>query len=615
MKKTVILNFNRAAIAALLAVIFVSAGLAQGPQPPRPSIKGAELKGKAPVNKEILKATLPKPYETKLSNGLQVLILEDHHLPTFNMQMVIMSGGMSDPADRIGTAQYTATMLREGTRSRDTKKIAEDLDSLGASLFASSGLTSTTSNVSASGLIENFDRIMGIFSDVVLNPSFPAEEFNKIKQRGLAQLRLQRSQPSFLSGEMFSKVIYGSHPAARFSLKAEQIQGFTPEMLQKFHETYYRPNNAVFAIVGDVKPAEVVAKLEKAFASWKPADVPKTEIPKVQDAGATKIYLIDRPGSVQTNLVLGTLGITRTDPDYFALEMMNQVLGAGASARLFLNLREDKGYTYGAYSDVSSFKYRGTFRASSEVRTDVTKGAMDEFMNEFRRIRNEITTADEFDRARRSIIGGWALQLESSATLLQNAITLKIYGLPADYWDTYPQKIAAVTPDDVKRVAIKYLDLGKLQVVAVGDAKKIADGLRQFGPLEIYDSEGKPVKSAASPATPAAPDNGSAAAAGKAEIAGAWALLADTPDGQLSFKLNVKQDGKDIVGNIETPFGSFPVNGFMVNPEQVSMKASMEIEGRPLALVITGKLSGANMSGQMSAEGLPSVNFTGKKEK
>ncbi|HXF38220.1 MAG TPA: insulinase family protein, partial [Blastocatellia bacterium] len=192
---------------------------------------------------------------------------------------------------------------------------------------------------------------------------------------------------------------------------------------------------------------------------------------------------------------LGNLSIERTDPDYFALVVMNQIVGGGSSARLFLNLREDKGYTYGAYSLFSSSKYRGTFRASTEVRTEVTKGSMDELMYELKRIRDERVPQEEFDRAKRTIIGGFALQLEQPPTLLSNIITQKLYGLPADYWDTYTQKIAAITTDDVQRVAKKYLDLGHLQIVAVGDASKIADVLRQYGTVEIYDTEGKPVKS------------------------------------------------------------------------------------------------------------------------
>jgi zinc protease len=499
--KTLKLRFDRAVMLTLLVMLLAGAALPQVPssgaqQQARPSAKGAVIKGRAPVSKEILHVKLPRPYETKLSNGLQVMVLENHKLPNFNMQMVFLSGGLSDPPDSPGAAQYTATMLRESTKTKNSKQIAEQIDQLGATLTATSSLSSLTSVVSASGLIENFDPILDLFRDVILNPAFPDDEFGKLKTRNLGQLRLQRSQAFFLAQEMFLKVMYGSHPAARLALTAEQIGKLTPEVLRNFHAARYKPNNAIFAIVGDVKPQEVVAKLENIFGSWQRGEGTQANIPEATEPGPAKIHLIDRPGSVQTNLVLGNLTIHRTDPDYFALEMMNQVVGGGGAARLFLNLREDKGYTYGAYSGVSSYKYRGNFRANTEVRTEVTKGSMDELMYELKRIRDEKVAPDEFDRAKRTIIGGFALQLESPQSVLQNAITQKIYGLPADYWDTYPQKIAAVTGDDVQRVARKYLDLAHLQIVAVGDASKITDVLKQFGTVEIYDTEGKPVKSA-----------------------------------------------------------------------------------------------------------------------
>lgn len=614
--KRVIFQLTRTLTMIALATLLAGLAQAQAPggQAQRPSTKGTVIKGKAPVNKEVLKVKLPKPYETKLSNGLQVLVLENHKLPQFNMQMVILSGGLADPADQLGAAQYTATMLREGTQTRDSKKIAEQIDQLGASLSASAGLSSLTSVVSASGLTDNFDPIMELFADVILNPSFPAEEFNKLKSRNLAQIRLQRSQPGFLAAEMFTKVMYGSHPAARFALSAEQIGRITPESLQKFHAANYKPNNAIFAIVGDVKPATVIAKLEKAFASWKPGEVPKTEIPKVAETGAAKIYLIDRPGSVQTNLLAGALTIDRTDPDYFALEMMNQVVGGGPSARLFMNLREDKGYTYGAYSNVSSSKYRGRFQANTEVRTDVTDGSMKELLYEFKRIRDEKIPAEEFDRAQRTIIGGWALQLEFPQSVLQNAITSKLYGLPADYWDTYPQKIAAVTADDVQRVARKYLDLAKLQIVAVGDAKRIADAMKQFGTVELYDTEGKPIKSP--PPTVSSSSNGAGGGtASLASLAGVWNLTANTPDGQLPLKLEIKPKGAEIGGSLDTPFGQFPVTGGSLNGADVTIKVKADVQGTPTDVQIAGKLDGETMKGQITSSAFPTVDFTAKKEK
>lgn len=604
--KNAVFQINRIIKLAALAALLAIPAFAQvsGAQAQRPSTKGAVLKGKAPVNKQILKVKLPKPFEGKLSNGMQVLVLEDHKLPQFNMQMVILSGGLADPADQLGAAQYTASMLREGTKTRDSKKIAEEIDGLGASLFAAAGLSSQTSTVSASGLKDNFDQIMELFADVIINPAFPADEFNKLKARNLSTIRLQRSQPGFLANEMFSKVVYGSHPGGRFALSAEQIQRITPEVLQKFHETHYKPNNAIFAIVGDVKPAEVIAKLEKAFANWKSGEVPKTEIPKLADTGAAKIYLIDRPGSVQTNLLAGLLSIERTDPDYFSLEMMNQVLGGGASARLFLNLREDKGYTYGAYSNVSSSKYRGTFRANTEVRTEVTDGSMKELLYEFKRIRDEKVPAEEFDRAQRTIVGGWALQLEFPQSVLQNAITSKLYNLPVDYWDTYPQKIAAVTPEDIQGVAKKYLDLSKLQIVAVGDAKKIAEVLKSYGTVEIYNAEGKPVAISAA--------GGPAA---MANLAGTWNLTADTPDGQLQMKAVIKLNGAELGGTLDTPLGPAVITGGSVKGDDISFKIKGDVNGQTIMADFNAKLDGDAMKGQISAEGLPTVNFTGRKEK
>lgn len=487
-------KISETAVILILAASIVPA-FPQTPAEERPAMKGAVIKGKVPINKNVLKVKLPKAYETRLSNGLQVLVLEDKKkkLPTFNMQMVILSGGLADPEGQAGTAQYVASMLREGTKTRTSKEIAEESDRLGATLSTSSSYSSLISTVSASGLTDNFDQVLGLFADVILNPAFPADELDKLKTRALAQIRLQRSQAFFLSNERFQKAIYGSHPASRVALTAKEVEQLTPESLQKFHTANYRPNNAIFAIAGDVKPAEVVAKLERAFAAWKPGEVPKTEIPKAPEAAASRIYLIDRPKSAQANVVLGTLSIERTDPDYFALLVMNQVLGGGPAARLFLNLREDKSYTYGAYSGVSSFKYRGTFRANTEIRQDVLKPAMSELMNEIKRIREEKIPVDEFERAKRTIIGGWALQLESPASMLGDAITRKLYGLPADYWDTYPQKVAAVTPEEAQRVARKYLDPDKMQIVVVGDAKVIADSLRQFGKVEVYNTDGKPI--------------------------------------------------------------------------------------------------------------------------
>jgi predicted Zn-dependent peptidase len=350
-----------------------------------------------------------------------------------------------------------------------------------------------TSVVTASGLVENLDQTFDLFADVIRNPAFPAGEVEKYKARTLAQLQFQRSSPQFLAQERFSRAIYGDHPGAIVAAPLESIKKLTAKDLAGFHSTYYRPNNAILAIVGDVTLKEVLPKIEKAFGDWQKADVPATTIPAIPAPATSRIFLIDRPGSVQTVLQLGTLGIERNNPDYFSILLADKILGGGPAARLFLNLREDKGYTYGAYSNFGGSRFRGTWTSSSEVRTDVTEGAMKEFMYELKRLRDDKVGVDELESAKRAIVGSFALSLEQPQSLLQNIITQKLYDLPADYWDTYPQKVAAITADDIQKVAQKYIDLDHIQIVAVGDAAKARDVLAKYGKVEVYDADGKMV--------------------------------------------------------------------------------------------------------------------------
>jgi zinc protease len=471
-----------------------------GPQqnPADEGLKGVMLKGRAPVNKEILKVKLPRAQEATLKNGLRVVVLESRRTPTVSMQMVVMSGGLADPADHRGLAQYTATLLREGTQKRTSRDIAEQLDRIGAQLFAGSSLSGFTSNVTASGLSENFDQILDIFADVVRNPAFPASEVEKYKTRMLSQLQFQRSVAGFLAAESFNRAVYGEHPASLVAPAPESLKRTTTETLAKFHAEHYLPNNSLLAIVGDVKLAEITPKLERAFGDWKQASAPKTTIPTAAAAYTKpRIILIDRPGSVQTYLQLGNLSIERTDPDHYAMQVMNRILGGGGTARLQRNLREDKGYTYGAGSSFNSQKYRGTWQASSAVRTEVTGDAMREFFNEFKAIRDQKVSDFDLENAKRGLVGSFALDLERPQLLLSNIVTQKIYDLPADYWDTYPQRIAAVTAEDVQRVARKYVDLDRLQIIAVGDAAKVREALARYGAVELFDANGRPITQAA----------------------------------------------------------------------------------------------------------------------
>jgi predicted Zn-dependent peptidase len=453
-----------------------------------------ERKNKAPVAKTALHVAIPKPFETKLKNGLTVMILEDHRFPAVSAELRLRgAGALFEPPDAPGLAGITAEMLREGTRTRTSEQIAEEMDQLGAGLSASSSFGSPDVVLGASGLSANFDAWFALLRDVLLYPTFPAHELARKRQRLKVQLRQQRSSPGFLAEERFSRAVFGSHPAAIVSPTVEAVEALTSEALVAWHRERYSPRNSILAVSGDVRPAELVPKLERWLADWQNAEVKEVRPPNPAPASARKVYLVDRPDSVQTTVILGNIAIDRRSEDYIPMVVLNHVLGGGPAARLFLNLREEKGYTYGVYSSFSALEYPGPWRAGGNMRTEVTEGALKEFFYEIRRMREEKVAEGPLEEAKRSVVASFALSLERPARVLAFALTRKIYNLPDDYWDSYPAKIMAVSADDVERAARKYYNLENLQLVAVGDGRKIKPVLEKYGAVEVYDGAGAPV--------------------------------------------------------------------------------------------------------------------------
>jgi predicted Zn-dependent peptidase len=456
-----------------------------------PGQSAVERKNRVPFSKDVLQVKLPKVTETTLSNGVTVLILEDRRLPVVSMRYDVSgAGALFDPADMPGLANAAASMMREGTTTRTSVQIAEELARLGASVNVSAAFGSPEASLTASGLAVNFSQWFDIANDILLNARFPQDEVTRFQQRALVNLRQQRSDPGFLANERFRGVLYSGHPGAVVSTNADTIARLSTSSLVEWRRSRLVPQNTIVGVTGDVKASDVVRKLEKALAGWKRSEL-KEELPsRPRPAAATKVYLVDRPGSVQTTLYLGNVTLDRRDPDYIPLVLANRVLGGNASARLFLNLREEKGYTYGAYSQLQALKYPGPWRAYADVRTEVTEGAMTEFLREIRRMSQERVPAAELEETKRSIVGNFALSLEEKDTLLSYAVTRKLHGLPADYWDTYPAKIMAVTAEDIERVARRYMNADSLQIVAVGDASKIRALLGRYGPVDMYSTEG-----------------------------------------------------------------------------------------------------------------------------
>jgi len=498
---------------ASLLLLFVALSASAQETDKGASPKSVQRLNRAPVNKDVLKVKLPRPVETKLPNGLSVLVLEQHKLPTVAFVLWVKSGALHDPKDTPGLSETTAAMMREGTAKRTSVQIAAETDQLGATLNTSAGYGSGLTTVAISGLVENADKMLDLMSDVALNPSFPQAELDKYKPRKLAQLEEQRSDPNFLAEEKFHQVLYRDFPAAVISPTVASVNAMTVEQLKKNHAARFVPGNAILGVVGDVTQQQALELVKKYFGGWKAGPAPSNALPALPAPLPRKTYLIDRPGSVQTNLVVGGFGLKRTDPDYIPMVVMNEILGGGAASRLFLNLREEKGYTYGSYSGFDADIYPGPVTATSEQRNAVTQGAMDELTKELARMGSEAVPADELDETKRSLVAVFALSLESPTNLLNRWMTVKYYGLPVDYWDTYTEKLAAVSAAEVQRVGKKYLDAKQLQIVVVGDskqpgteekenAKTIKDVVSGFGPLEMFDADGKPLKAAAAAEKP-----------------------------------------------------------------------------------------------------------------
>ncbi len=451
-------------IVFMLALLWCAASaLAQQPQsqPDDKSLPGkVQRLNQAPVNPEILKVTLPHVKEATLPNGLSILVLERHKLPTVNFALWIKSGALTDPADQPGLASFTADMLRDGTAKRPSTQIASELDDLGATFNAGAPFGANVTAIQASGLSSSADKLMELVSDMVLNPSFPADELERFRRQEKTRLVQMRSNPAFLARERFSQAVYGSFPAAIQSPTADSVTKATPEALKGFHDKYYTPGNAILAISGDVTMEQATALAKKYFGEWKGAPLPASKAAEMPPPAAAKVYLVDRPGSAQSNILAGGLSLRRSDPDYIALSVMNRVLGGGSAARLFSNLREDKGYTYGAYSRITSDVYPGTFVANTEVRNAVTDGSLHELMYELKRLRDEKVPVAELEECKRSI-----------------------------------------DVDTVQRMAKKYIDLDHLQIVVVGDAKEVRAAVNKYGTVLVFDTEGKPVE--AKPETPA----------------------------------------------------------------------------------------------------------------
>ncbi len=451
---------------------------------------GAVIKGKAPVAKEVLKVKLPKPKSFTLKNGLKVFVYEDHRTPAIRLSLQIKAGSLFE--EKAGVANSTANMMTEGTKTRTADQIVDLQEGTGINLGANAGQDITT--VTASGLSSLSDEIIALLGDAISHPAFPADRLNRNRGGfgggggGGGRGGGGAGSPQAMIGELQNHLFYAGTKYERVTPRGADRPTVKIEDVTKFYGDYYHPNGSILGVTGDVDSKSLQAKLEAAFADWRPGDkIPELPPVNFTPKQQTHIFLIDRPSSAQSVIQFGAMAVSQTDPDFIALTVANRILGGGSSGRLFQNIRERKGYTYGAYSSLPAGRWAGIWGANASVRTEVTEPAIGEFFFEFKRLQDQLVTEDELNRVKRSIVGGFALTLESSDGILNRSIELVQNGMPADYWDKYPALIQAVTAQDVQRVARKYLGGTNLQLIVVGERKLIESGLAKYGTVEVVE--------------------------------------------------------------------------------------------------------------------------------
>lgn len=427
--------------------------------------------------------TLPAIETRTLPNGLKVVVAQSSRVPLVTLRLAIPAGSAADPKDAPGLAAAVASQLTAGTDKYTSLQLKEAAERLGGSISASANDDYTV--VSTGALAENFRAITDLLADALLHPAFPESElavYKSLTQQGLV---VQRQNPAFLAQEQLAKALYGGHPYGTITTTAEAVNALAPAALRGFYDAHYVPEGAVLIVVGAIKPADAFDIVRAALGGWMgklgaaASEPPAPTVPE----GRT-VYLVNRPGSVQSNILFGNVAIRRNDPDYYPLLVANAVLGAGASSRLFGDVRERLGYAYDVRSSAVPRLLAGDFTEAAQTRTAVTAPALAEMLKQEERIRTEPVSPTELAAAKALITGNFVLSLTSQSGLADRLLQMEVYHLPPDYVTKFKDRIDAVTAADVQRVAQKYMLPDRSAIVVVGDATQLRDALKQFGTVE-----------------------------------------------------------------------------------------------------------------------------------
>ncbi|HYS53830.1 MAG TPA: pitrilysin family protein [Thermoanaerobaculia bacterium] len=438
----------------------------------------------------------PRPYHfpqvtrETLGNGLEILVAENHNAPLVAVRALICSGADRDTAALAGLASMTTELLDEGAGARDAIRLAEDLGLLGASLVT--GTDWDASYVSIDVLSRNFAPSMDIFADVARRPMLPESALERVRSERLMELLQQREEPSAIAGKRFSNLLYGSGTYGNSVLgNPESVTRFKIADVRRFYNENFIPNNTAIVIAGDIQARNAIAGVRRLFEDWTRGPEPPRPSISPKAIEASRVYLIDRPNAVQSEIRVGHIGVARSTEDYFPLTVMNALLGGVFNSRINLNLREQHGYTYGARSAFAFRRQAGPFVVSAPVRNEVTLESVTEVLNELRRIRTGDIEERELEDTKNYLAGVFPATVQSASDIAGRLLDMELYDLPRDYFDRYRENIGAVSAADVARVANKYIDPDRALIVIVGNASQIREPLGTLGyPIHDLDVDG-----------------------------------------------------------------------------------------------------------------------------
>jgi zinc protease len=447
----------------------------------------AQLSTEAPALSPERPVSWPKRTKARLSNGLEVILAESHAIPKFHGQLSFRSGNAAVVDRGPGLAEMTATVVRTGTTRRVSRQIEEDLRRIGADLSSSAG--ADTIGIGFAGLSELAEPLLSLVNELTREAAFPEPEFERERRQKLEEVKLDRTQPSFLASERLRKVLFGAHPYATVAPTEAQVAAYKRSDLTQVYREFYTPENALLVMVGDFDTASMLKSIKKAFDGWTGKKPITNAAPAPAQPKGRRVYLVHVPGAVQTQILAGCHAITRKHADWVKLGLTNSLYGGAFNSRLVMNIREDKGYTYSPRSGVNAFRQHGYFSVSAAVRNDVVAASLTEIFYELDKLRSLPVPEPELADARNYLSGIFSMGLATQDGLLTQLVTVALNDLPDDYLETYREKVRALTPADLLATARKYFDSANMQIVVVGDRTKIEDQAQLFGDLEVYDAQ------------------------------------------------------------------------------------------------------------------------------